>query len=350
VSLTAANVGTALVWAAGAAAAAWLVSWPVRRRSLAWLVVSVALVGTAASVAALLGAVHSMLLPMGENVQLVLLSLLAGLLALIGAGFAARRIAREQRAAAAAAESRERERALEASRRELVAWLSHDLRTPLAGLRAMTEALEDGLAADPQLYYKQIGDSVDRLSAMVADLFQLSRIHAGTHDVRADTIDMPDLLSSCLAGLQPLAAARQVALSAHADLAASVRGDPGELHRALTNVVANAIRHTPERGRVEVSLAAAGDGAVELRVEDECGGLPDDVLARVFDVGFRAAAARGSTPDDGGAGLGLAITRGILEAHGGTASVENTAGGCRFRLGLPVGQVLTNRERRAVQR
>jgi signal transduction histidine kinase len=330
-----ANVGTAFAWAAGAAAAAWLLTWPLRRRSLAWLVVSVAVSGTAASAAALLGAVHSMLLPMGENVQLLLLSLGAGLLALAGAGFAARRIATEQRAAAVLAESRERERALEASRRELVAWMSHDLRTPLAGLRAMTEALEDGLAADPQLYYKQIAAAVDRLSAMVADLFELSRIHAGTRAVRVGTVDVADLVGGCLTELEPLAAARHVALRVRADRPASVRGDLGELNRALTNVVANAIRHTREWGRVEVCLADAGGGVVELRVEDECGGIPDDVLARVFDVGFRGGAARGSTPDDGGAGLGLAITRGIVEAHGGSAGAENVPDGCRFRLRLP---------------
>ena len=105
------------------------------------------------------------------------------------------------------ADSRDRERALESSRRELVAWVSHDLRTPLAGLRAMSEALEDGVADAPELYYKQIRASVDRLASMVDDLFELSRIQAGavTRDSRAGRLD--DLVSDCIAALEPLARA-----------------------------------------------------------------------------------------------------------------------------------------------
>ena len=117
-----------------------------------------------------------------------------------------------------------------------------------------------------------------------------------------------------------------------------MRGDGPQLDRAITNLVANAIRHTPDGGTVAVGVRAAGD-RVEVTVGDECGGIPDDDLPRVFDVGFRGEPAR--TPhEDGtsGAGLGLAITRGIVEAHGGTIDVANQADGCRFRVSLPVGQ------------
>src|SRR5262249_62398499 len=110
------------------------------------------------------------------------------------------------------AESRDRERALEASRRELVAWVSHDLRTPLAGLRAMSEALEDGVADDPALYYKQIHASVDRLAGMVDDLFELSRIQAGAISSAPEHVGLDDLVSDCLTALEPLARGRGVRL------------------------------------------------------------------------------------------------------------------------------------------
>lgn len=371
-SLTATNVGTAVLWAGCGAAAAWLLTWPVRRRSVSWLVLSVALTGTAASAGALLGAVHSMLLPMGEDLQLVLLTLAAGVIALAGAGLAARRIAHEHRTvaagladlatgrtppgpvptatrdvqglqaqlhrtAAALEAARERERALESSRRELVAWISHDLRTPLAGLRAMTEALEDDLAADPALYYKQMAASVERLSGMVDDLFDLSRVQAGGFGRHTEPVNLDDLVSDCLAAVEPLATAKGVVLRGRLDASAIVRASIPELNRALTNIVANAIRHTPEQGEVTVGVGVTAGGEAEVSVQDECGGIPTDAIGRVFDVGFRVGGARGA--DEGGAGLGLAITRGIVEAHGGTLQVDNRGAGCRFRVRLPAGQL-----------
>jgi len=365
VSLTTVNVATALGWAAAGAGAAWLVTWPVRRRSITWLMFSVAITGTAASVGALLGALHTMLL-MGDSIALVVLALLAGAIALTGAAAAARRISREHRAvvdglaeiaggrtpvlpvgaaanglqrqlhqtARALTESRERERALESSRRELVAWMSHDLRTPLAGLRAMAEALEDDLVPEPAFYYKQIGAAVDRLNGMVDDLFALAQVQAGAFGRHAEPIGLEDLVSDCLAALQPLADSKRVSLVGQVENGATVHGSVAELNRAVTNVIANAIRHTPEDGTVEVTLGVQG-GTAHLSVKDECGGIPGDVLSRVFDVGYRAGAARDSAPGSGGAGLGLAITRGILEAHSGSVQVENIDGGCRFRLRLP---------------
>ncbi|MDT4934050.1 MAG: hypothetical protein QOK11_1942, partial [Pseudonocardiales bacterium] len=250
-SLTLANVSTSLGWAAASAAGTWLITWPVRRRSVGWLVASVALTGSAASAGALLGAVHSMLLPMGDNVELLVLTVCAGALALAGAGLAARRISREHRAvaaglaelavgklssggigsatrnthtlqaqllrtAAALAESREREQALERSRRELVAWMSHDLRTPLAGLRAMTEALEDDLAADPQLYYKQMDAAVERLNGMVDDLFELSRITAGALRLTLSSVPLADVVSEVVAAETAVAHQKGVRLEASA--------------------------------------------------------------------------------------------------------------------------------------
>ena len=152
------------------------------------------------------------------------------------------------------AESRDRELMLESARRELVAWVSHDLRTPLAGLRAVAEALEDGVVDDVELSYKQIRVSVDRLSTMVDDLFELSRIQAGSLARGHDKIALDDLVSDCLAALEPLASAQGVRLIGTLSASAVVSGSGAELNRALTNVVANAIRHTPLDGRVEVRV------------------------------------------------------------------------------------------------
>ncbi|HEV3170097.1 MAG TPA: HAMP domain-containing sensor histidine kinase [Actinocrinis sp.] len=236
--------------------------------------------------------------------------------------------------AARLAESRERERALERSRRELVAWVSHDLRTPLAGLRAMAEALEDGVATDPLRYHTQIRMSVDRLAGMVDDLFEMSRIHAGALRLSLARVPLHDLVDEAVVGADPLARARGVLLSADVRTPLAVRVDPKELSRALTNLVANAIRHTPSDGSVHVE-ATERDGCAVLAVTDACGGIPDDDLDRVFEVAWRGTPAR--TPEPlAGAGLGLAIVRGIVEAHSGEVDVRNVVGGCRFEVRLPV--------------
>jgi signal transduction histidine kinase len=231
------------------------------------------------------------------------------------------------------ARSRERERALEQSRRQLVAWVSHDLRTPLAGLQAMAEALEDGLAADPPRYHKQIRAEAERLAAMVDDLFELSRIQSGTLQLSADRIVLDDLVSDAIASTEALARARGVLLDGGAARQLAVRGDPRELSRALTNLLANAIRHTPPGGGVYVEARREGADAL-LMVADGCGGIPEADLPHVFDLAWRGTAARSPRPDSG-AGLGLAIVRGVMDAHGGSARVVNAGPGCRFELRLP---------------
>ncbi|GII63456.1 two-component sensor histidine kinase [Sphaerisporangium krabiense] len=234
-------------------------------------------------------------------------------------------------------EGRERERALEGARRELVAWVSHDLRTPLAGMRAMVEALEDGVVRDPRTvsrYHEQIRLEVDRLSHMVDDLFELSRIHAGALRLAPRRVGLGDLVADVLAGVEALAGARKVRLAAEAGPALPIRADAEELGRALRNLVVNAIRHTPEDGTVVVR-AVADDEVVRLSVADCCGGIPEADLPRVFDVAFRGETAR-SPGRDRGAGLGLAIARGIVEAHEGAIAVVNEGPGCRFEISLPL--------------
>jgi len=231
------------------------------------------------------------------------------------------------------AKSRARERALERSRRQLVAWVSHDLRTPLAGLRAMAEALEDGLAADPPRYHKQIRAEAERLATMVDDLFELSRIQSGSLQLSSDQIALDDLVSDVLASTEALAGERGVRLDGSASGQLTVRADPRELSRALTNLLANAIRHTPPGGCVHVEARPEGGDAV-LAVADSCGGIPEADLPHVFDLAWRGTDARSPAPDSG-AGLGLAIVRGVAEAHQGSVRVANTAGGCRFEMRLP---------------
>jgi len=229
------------------------------------------------------------------------------------------------------AASRERERALEASRRELVAWISHDLRSPLAGLRAMTEALEDGIAEDPARYHRQMRGEVERLSGMVGDLFELSRIQAGSLSLSPSRMSVYDLVSDAIAGADALAVERGVRLADEGVAQVPVEVDGKEMARVLANLLINAIHRTPADGTVAVGARREAGGVV-LSVTDGCGGIPADDLPRVFDTGWRGTDAR--TPP-GGAGLGLAIVRGIVEAHQGRAAVLNVPGGCRFEVTLP---------------
>jgi signal transduction histidine kinase len=237
-------------------------------------------------------------------------------------------------AAARLQESFGRERAMEASRRDLVAWASHDLRTPLASLRAVAEALADGVVTDEAVHRRYLDSlvaEVDRLAALVDDLFELSQIEAGALQLNFEATHLPSLVAEVLTAFEPGAAAARVGL--RADLEAASRLVPAgrdQIGRVLANLVANAIRHTPPGGRVLVGVRDRPEAAV-LWVTDGCGGIPDAELPRVFDRLWRGDPARST----GGAGLGLAIARGLVEAHGGTIMVANVQGGCRFTVELP---------------
>jgi len=235
------------------------------------------------------------------------------------------------------AQARSRERALEASRRELVAWVSHDLRTPLAGLRAMAEALEDQVVIDPRevsQYHSQIRREVDRLTVMIDDLFELSRIHAGALRLSKRMTGLEDLVAEVVASAEPVARAKGVRLSGAAVRGMPVFVDSAEMGRALRNLVTNAIRHTPSDGGVDV-LAEVQSGTACVTVSDACGGIPPADLPRVFDVAFRGESARTPGPQSGG-GLGLSIARGIVEAHSGQIAVRNVGPGCQFLIRLPL--------------
>jgi len=247
------------------------------------------------------------------------------------------------------AASHERERALEASRRELVAFMSHDLRTPLAGLRAVSEGLEDGVIEDVPGALRQMRSTVDRMTGLVDDLFELSRLSAAPLPTRRSAVSLRELAEDVAGENNEHARSEGVRLALSTpdgDDRLAVQGDPDELTRAVTNLVGNAIRHTAPGGTVTLAVDRETDGRVRLAVTDGCGGIPDDDLDRVFDVGWRGDEQR--TPESvdgrsGGGGLGLAIARGVVESHDGKIAVSNVDGGCAFRIDLPPVPVLTGR-------
>lgn len=246
------------------------------------------------------------------------------------------------------AAAHERERTLEASRRELVAWVSHDLRTPLAGLRAMAEALDDGVVTDrPTVtgYHAQIRREVNRLSEMIDDLFELSRIQAGALRLACRLVGLDDLVAEALASAEPLARAKGVRLQGTAVPGVPVYVDSAEFGRALRNLLVNAIKHTPSDEPVRV-VGTLDQGMASVSVSDTCGGIPEDQLPRIFDLAFRGQSARTPGPQEG-AGLGLCIARGIVEAHAGQIAVRNTGPGCQVMVRLPLAHPPSRRVRRA---
>ena len=239
------------------------------------------------------------------------------------------------------AEYQERTAALDRSRRELVAWVSHDLRTPLAGIRAMVEAIEDGVVDDPETvarYHRTIRQETERLAHLVDDLFELSKIHAGALALDLQQVLLDDLISDALASASVPAQAKGVELRGVMNRPSPVVTlSTPEMARVVRNLLDNAIRHTPAGCMVQIEAGIDDTGtAVRVSVLDACGGIPDHELDQVFETAYRGDAAR--TPGDSGAGLGLAVARGLVEAHHGDISVHNEDGGCRFTVRLPLSE------------
>lgn len=223
------------------------------------------------------------------------------------------------------------------SQREVVAWVSHDLRTPLAAIRAMGEALAERVVDDPadvQRFGAQLSREAQRLSGMVDDLMELSRIRAGQSQLRLEPVDLDHVVGHASASLGQVARERGVSLHI-AVPPLSVLGSGPELDRVVNNLLVNAVRHTCPGGVVSVDGERTGGEAV-LRVRDECRGISPEELPRVFEAGYRGSAAR--TPEHdrlgAGAGLGLAIVHGLIQAQHGDVSVRNVPGGCCFEVRL----------------
>lgn len=307
----------------------------LRSRSLTLCVCVLLAVAVLAVLAGVLGAARAMFISYHDLQVLTIVVATAGAVSLAVALWLGRRLAAD---AMWATQVRDRERQVEASRRELVAWVSHDLRTPLAGLRAMAEALEDRVVDDPATvadYHRRIRVEADGMAELVDDLFELSRINAGALRLSLADVSLGDVVSDALASLAPVAATHRVGLVAADCGWPTVRGSEPELSRIVLNLLRNAIRHTPADHTVSVTGGAdPRSGTGWLAVTDSCGGIPEADLSRVFEVAFRGEAAR--TPRTG-AGLGLAIVRGLVQAHHGQVTVANVTGGCRFTVRLPVG-------------
>jgi signal transduction histidine kinase len=305
----------------------------IARRSVSTAAAAAPVVVVLSLAAGVWASSRAMYLTASDSATILLVLLAAVPIAAFVGVLIARRVHAAERRAAEVSASRDAERAVEASRREMVAWVSHDLRTPLAGLRALAEALEDGVAPEPGRYLGRMLEEIDRMGGMVDDLLALSRLQSGALVLAREHVSIADLVSDALAGARPLAEAAGVRLTGQAKGATFADVDERWLSRAVGNLVVNAVRHTPPDGSVVVT--AEGDAeAVVISVSDACGGIAPADLPRVFEAGWRGTQARSPVPGEG-AGLGLAVARGVAEAHGGGVDVRNEGPGCRFDLTLP---------------
>jgi signal transduction histidine kinase len=216
------------------------------------------------------------------------------------------------------------------ARRELVAWASHDLRTPIASIQAMLEALEDGLGS-PERYLPALQTQVRALAMLVDDLFELARIDAGALRLELREAELAALVEETVRGLEPEATARRVRLEMRVENGARARCEPEKVQRVLFNLVTNALRHTPSDGAIAV-LVEPHPSEVQVIVEDSGDGLDEEAERRMFERFWRGDKARSGA----GAGLGLAIARGLVEAQGGRIWAERRSeGGARVSFTLP---------------
>ncbi len=207
------------------------------------------------------------------------------------------------------------------TRRELVAWASHDLRTPLANMQAMLEALEDGLG-EPEEYVPVLREQVRALTLLVDDLFELASIDAGALTIELQQLPVAPVVSSTLRSIEAEARSRHVRLDAKVAEGITARFAPDKIERVLMNLLTNALRHTPSDGAVAVLVEPRPD-EVRVAVEDTGEGLDTEARERMFERFWRGDQSRSSR----GAGLGLAIARGLVEAHGGRIWAEDREGG-----------------------
>jgi signal transduction histidine kinase len=271
--------------------------------------------------AAFLAGAAAVAVPHGMGAEQVVLALLAAAgIALAGA--TAARLAMEERA----------NRRVEEARRQLVAAASHDLRTPLASLRLLVDAIDDGIVEGEtrDRYLAEIRTHVGVLSDLVDDLFELSRIEAGQIAWTMREVELSELIGDTVAAMRAAAAARGVRIEAELpDGAIVAQANAEKVQRVLFNLIQNAIRHTPADGSVTVRARPLARG-VEVEVDDEGEGIPPAAGDRVFDAFYRADPSR----NEDGAGLGLAISKAIVEAHGGRIWLEPGDPGTRVRFTL----------------
>jgi signal transduction histidine kinase len=233
----------------------------------------------------------------------------------------------------------EKQRELEDMRRDLVAWASHDLQTPLTSMRAILEALSDGVVEDPETvkrYLISARRDVMSLSALIDDLFQMSQLDAGGFPLHRAQASLSDLVSDTLESFSQLAKQQEITLEGQVESDVDpVFMDTQAIGRVLNNLLSNALRHTPARGRVSLWVRRAAPG-VEVTISDTGEGIRAQDLPHIFERFYRGDASRSRHRGTGGAGLGLAIARGIVHAHEGDIQVESQVGkGTQFTFHLP---------------
>lgn len=273
------------------------------------------------AVAAFLAGAAAVAVPNHMGADQILLVVLAGAGAALAAALAVR-LAMEERS----------RREIEEARSQLVAAASHDLRTPLASLRLLVESIDDGVVTGEtrDRYLGEIRTHVGVLSDLVDDLFELSRIEAGDISWTMRQVELGELIDDTVAAMRAPAAARGVKIAAELPPGHIIaEANAEKVQRVLFNLIQNAIRHTPADGSVTVR-ARNQRGGVEVEVADDGEGIPDGADERVFEAFYRGDAARG----DDGAGLGLAISRAIVEAHGGRIWLERGSPGTRVHFTL----------------
>jgi signal transduction histidine kinase len=219
-------------------------------------------------------------------------------------------------------------------RRQMTADIAHELRTPLSIILGHLDALEDRVLADPAEAVRVVRDETERLARLVDDLRTLTRADAGELALAKRPAGAVDIVGRALAAFQPQAAAKHIALSADLESGLEpIELDPDRILQVLANLLANAVFHTPDGGRIHLTCHATSTG-IRFRVQDSGPGFAPEDLERVFDRFYRSDHAR--RREDGGSGLGLAIARSIVEAHGGRIEARNVpAGGAEIILDLP---------------
>jgi two-component system sensor histidine kinase SaeS len=230
-----------------------------------------------------------------------------------------------------------RQRDMEQARRQLIAAVSHDLRTPLATMQVMVENINEGVVTDEatmQRYHHTLLAEIGYLSRLIDDLFELSQLDFGLVKLQPERASVSDLVSDTLEALRPQAEQRHLTLQGRVEgVIPEVVMDTSRMQRVLYNLVQNALRHTPPDGGV-VIRAMDGGAEVTISVEDTGEGIESEELSRIFERFYRGSRAR--TRDDAGSGLGLTIAKGIVELHGGRIWAQSDRGaGATFTFTLP---------------
>jgi signal transduction histidine kinase len=233
----------------------------------------------------------------------------------------------------------QKQRELEHLRNDLIAWVGHDLQTPLASMRAILEALSDGVVEDPESvkrYLLTAQRDVMSLSALIDDLFQMSQLDAGGFPLNRAKVSLSDLISDTLESFSQLALQHEVKLEGQvASNVDPVFMDTQAIGRVFNNLISNALRHTQRGGEIKVEARRKGSG-VEVIVSDTGEGIRAQEIPHIFERFYRGDASRSRSRGTSGAGLGLAIARGIVQAHGGDIQVESNVGqGTRFIFHIP---------------